>query len=306
MEFELGRTYSGYKFLEVAHRSKTGVEYRVQNTLAQRMELLKSLPPSDQGDQEAADRFLREMRFRARLAHPNIVTFFTALPIDGQMVMTTELFEGLSLADRLQTGPLPWQDALEAARQLLAAAACAHSLKIVHRDITPANIVMGADGVLKLTNFRFAVAINGPSPSESGAIVGSPKYISPEQVKGAQDIDERSDLYSIGIVLYEMLCGRTPFDARSQFELMLAHVNQIPTPPAEVNPSLPRQLDAVVLKALAKDPEHRYQSAAAFADALEWTGSQLPAEAFAPPVSSRPRLSAVEAVEPPAAEPVAA
>src|SRR2546425_12528322 len=117
MEFELGQTYSGYKFLEVANRSKTGVEYRVENTLAERLELLKTLSPGDRGDQEAADRFLREMRVRARLAHPNIVTFFTALPIDGQMVMTTELFEGRPLADRLQTGPLPWKDALQSARQ---------------------------------------------------------------------------------------------------------------------------------------------------------------------------------------------
>ena len=128
------------------------------------------------------------------------------------------------------------------ARQLLAAAASIHALKIVHRDITAENIVISSDGVLKVTGFRFAISVDSPLPSESGAIVGNPKYISPEQVKGVRNVDERSDLYSICIVLYEMRCGRAPFDARSQFEVMLAHVNQVPAQLTQVNSRLPEQL----------------------------------------------------------------
>src|SRR5215471_1546306 len=120
MEFELGKIYSGYKFLDVIARSRTTVTYRVQNTLAQRVEILTALPAGARDDQDAAERLVREMRIRARLFHPNIVTFFTALPIEGQLVMTTEVFEGVPLSERLALGAMPWQDAVEAARQVLA------------------------------------------------------------------------------------------------------------------------------------------------------------------------------------------
>src|SRR5690242_21911438 len=131
MEFELGRTYSGYKFLDVIARSRTTVSYRVQNTLAQRVEILTALPAGSRDDQDAAERLLREMRIRARLSHPHIVTFFTAIPLEGQLVMTTEVFEGIPLAERLQLGPLPWREAVEAARQVLGAAAAGHEQQVV-------------------------------------------------------------------------------------------------------------------------------------------------------------------------------
>ena len=269
MEFELGQTYSGYKFLDVAKRSKTGVEYRVQNTLAQRMELLKVLPAGAQDDQEETDRFLREMRVRARLVHPNIVMFFTAMPLEGRLAMTTELVEGLPLSERLQLGPIPWREALAFARQVLSAAGCAHEQKIVHRDITPDNIIAVPGGVMKLSNFRLAKPVNSLHLTHSGAVLGNVKYISPEQVKGTVPVDHRGDLYSIGIVLYEMLAGRPPFSSASQFEVMLAHVNQQPEPPSRFTPSIPPELDAVVLKALAKSPAERHQSAREFGEALD-------------------------------------
>src|SRR5947209_20325057 len=121
MEFELGQTYSGYKFLEIHNRSNTGVEYRVQNTLAQRLELLKALPAGAQDNREETERFTCEMRVRACLVHPNIATFFTAMPLEGQLVMTTELVDGLPLAGRLKLGSIPWREAVELARPLLAA-----------------------------------------------------------------------------------------------------------------------------------------------------------------------------------------
>jgi serine/threonine-protein kinase len=282
MEFELGQTYSGYKFLDVAKRSRSGVEYRVQNTFTLRMELLKVLPPSAQDDQEETERFMREVRVHAKLVHPNIVTFFTAMPLEGRLVMTTELVEGLPLSERLQLGPIPWREAADIARQVLAAVDCAHQHQIVHRDISPDNIIAVPGGVLKLSNFRMAKSIHSHHLTQNGAVLGSMKYISPEQVKGTEAVDHRSDLYSIGIVLYEMLAGRTPFNSPSQFELMLAHVNQQPEPAGNFNATVPSQLDAVVLKALAKSPSDRYQSAGEFDHALARAVSGMTLAEMAP------------------------
>ena len=268
MEFELGHTYSGYKFLDVVGRSRSAVQYRVQNTLAQRVENLRTLTAAAVDDPDAEERFLREVRIRARLSHPHIVTFYTAVPIEGRMAMTTELADSLSLAERLKLGPLPWEEALDITRQLLEALACLHQQSFVHCDVTPGNILFGSGGFCKLADFSQARPLDPAHNTESGVPAGNPRYTSPEQVKGERHLDQRSDLYSLGVVLYEMLCGRPPFESRSQFELMMAHVNQAPAPPSSVQAKVPQSLDAVVLKALAKDPADRYPSAAAFADAI--------------------------------------
>src|SRR5260370_18587539 len=275
MEFELGQTYSGYKFLDVVGRSRSAVQYRVQNTLAQRVEGLRTLTSAAGDDPDAVERFLREVRIRARLSHPHIVTFYTAVPIEGRMAMTTELPDSLSLAERLHLGPLPWEEALDITRQLLEALACIHKQSFVHRDITPENILFGPGGFCELAAFSLARPLEAAHNTESGAVVGNPRYISPEQVKGERSLDQRSDLYSLGVVLYEMLCGRPPFESRSQFELMMAHVNLVPAPPSSIRANLPRFLDAVVLKALAKDADDRYPSASAFADALAGTNAEV-------------------------------
>ncbi len=282
MEFELGQTYSGYKFIDAAKRSKNGMEYRVQNTLTLRMELLKVLPLSAYEDREEAERFMREMRLRATLVHPNIVTLFTAMPLEGRLVMTTELVDGVPLTERLQMGPLPWREAADFARQVLSAVDCAHRQKIVHRDISPDNIIAIPGGVVKLTNFRMAKAAHSLQLTQSGAIIGSLRYISPEQVKSTETLDHRSDLYSVGIVLYEMLAGRTPFNSPSQFELMLAHVNQRPEPPSKFNAAVPSLLDAVALKALEKLPADRYQSAGEFEEALVRAVAEIAPEEMTP------------------------
>jgi serine/threonine-protein kinase len=268
MGFDLGETYAGYKFLEVAKRSKSGIEYRVLNTCAQRLEILRMLPKSAQEDREQNERFMRELRVRSRLVHPNIVTLFSAVELDRQLVMTTELVEGPTLAERLQAGPLPWRDAAGLICQALTAIAFAHEQRIVHRDITPENIVITPDGTLKLANFLCAKAAASPKLTQVGAVVGNLKYISPEQIKAIGDVDGRSDLYSLGIVFYEMLAGLPPFVSQSQFELMAAHVSEAPRPPSDWNPGIPKALDPVVLQAIAKAPSDRYQTAEAFGRAV--------------------------------------
>ncbi|MCL4401218.1 MAG: serine/threonine protein kinase, partial [Acidobacteria bacterium] len=150
---------------------------------------------------------------------------------------------------------------------------CAHELHIVHRDISPDNIILTADGTLKLSNFGIAKPENSPQLTQAGAILGDFKYISPEQVRGGRELDARSDIYSLGALFYHMICGKPPFEARSRFEVMVAHVNQAPAPPSSVTRSIPGNLDAVILKALAKNPAERYQTAGEFAAAVR----ELPA-----------------------------
>ena len=268
MAFELGRTYSMYEFLDVLRTSRSTAAYRVRNTLARRQELLEVLLESAQDDQEQVERFMREVAVRASLVHTNIVTFHNAFVLEGRFVMTTELVEGPTVAERLEAGPLEWREAAGIARQALAALAYAHERDVVHRDISPRNIVL-ANGVAKLANFSLAKSVYSPQLTLAGAIVGNPRYISPEQVRGTGELDARSDIYSLGAVLYEMLCGVPPFDSKSQFEMMLAHVNGAVTPPSEIDENVPAQLDAIVLKALAKRPSERYQTAQEFTASLE-------------------------------------
>ena len=269
MSFETGKTYGNYEIIDVLNSSRDGITYKVRNRLANRMEALKVLPGSAQNDLEAVERFMREVRVHAAMQHPNIVLFYNAAELDGRLVMTSELVEGGTLAGRLELGPLPWKEAAACMSQVLAALAYAHERNVVHRDLTPGRIILTPAGVARLNGFSLAKGLSEAHLTVIGTVVGSLKYISPEQVKGLEQVDARSDIYSAGVVLYEMLAGKPPFDVKSQFELMAAHVNVDPVPPGAIQPGLPGQLDAIVLKALAKDPAARYQTAVEFRQALE-------------------------------------
>jgi serine/threonine-protein kinase len=272
MEFELGQTYSGYQFLEVVRRSRGEVQYRVQNTFTQRLESLRTLTEAAGDDPDTAERFLCEVRTRARLSHAHIVAFYTAVPVEGRMSMTSELLDWPSLAERLQLGPLPWRAALDIMRQLIEALEYLHRQSFVHCGVTPESILLGPGDFCKLAEFSEARPLDPAAVPGSGMAVGNPHYMSPEQVKGGQDLDARSDVYSAGVVLFEMLCGHPPFESRSHFELMMAHVNQPPPAPTSIVPEVPSFLDEMVLKALSKDARDRYPSAAAFGRAITSAG----------------------------------
>lgn len=267
MKFEIGKTVGGYEFLDYLGSSKVDVSYKVRNILAQRIELLRVLPKQD--DPDLTSRFLREMKVHARLVHPNIVWFYDARELEGQLVMTTEFVEGNTLRQRIEGGPMSAIDASGYICQALVALGYAHAQRVVHRDITPECIIVTPEGTVKLTCFGVAKSAADPNLTQAGAVRGALKYLSPEQVRGTSGVDVRTDIYSLGAVLYELVTGKPPFDLASEFDIMLAQVNTIPPPPSALNPQIPREFDKVVLTAMAKEPNQRFQTADEFRDALE-------------------------------------
>jgi len=259
-----GQTIDGYEVIELLDRSKDGLAYKVRNQLLDRLELLRVLPKSLQDVPEQVTRFLREAKVHARMSHPNIVAFYHAAQMDGQLVMTTEFVEGTTLAKRRELGALPLSEAIDYISQTLAALEYAHSLGVVHRDVTPSNIILTPGGIVKLTGFGLAKASTDQQLTQPGTVLGSLNYISPEQIKGLGELDARTDIYGTGVVLYELVTGRRPFHHKSQFELMMAHMSELPTAPTILNPDLPAELSEIVLTAMAKDPKARFQSAAEF------------------------------------------
>ncbi|HZQ66487.1 MAG TPA: Stk1 family PASTA domain-containing Ser/Thr kinase [Gaiellaceae bacterium] len=221
---------------------------------------LKLLNERHANDDQFVERFRREAQSAAGLNHPNIVSIFDRGQAEGTYYIAMEYLDGRTLKELLvRNGPTPVPIAIDYARQILGALAFAHRAGIVHRDIKPHNIVVRKDGRLKVTDF--GIARSGASQmTEAGSIVGTAQYLSPEQARGAP-VDARSDLYSLGIVLYEMLTGKVPYTGDAPVEIAMKHLTAVPDPPSKLRPDVPHDLDAIVMRALAKDPEQRYSSA---------------------------------------------
>jgi serine/threonine-protein kinase len=221
---------------------------------------LKLLDDRHASDEQFVERFRREAQSAAGLNHPSIVSIFDRGYAEGTYYIAMEYLDGRTLKELLvKNGPTPVPIAIDYARQILGALAFAHRNAIVHRDIKPHNIVVGGDGRLKVTDF--GIARSGASQmTEAGSIVGTAQYRSPEQARGAP-VDPRSDIYSLGVVLYEMLTGKVPFSGDTPVEIAMKHLSQVPEPPSKLRDGIPHDLDAVVMRALAKDPEQRYATA---------------------------------------------
>jgi serine/threonine protein kinase len=221
---------------------------------------IKILNDRHANDESFVERFRREAKNAAGLSHPNIVSIYDRGEAEGTYYIAMEYLDGRSLKELVVArGPLPIPDAIDATRQVLAALRFAHRKGVVHRDIKPHNVMADADGRLKVTDFGIARA--GVSQmTEAGSIIGTAQYLSPEQARGAA-VDQRSDLYSVGVVLYEMLTGKTPFTGESPVEIAMKHLSDPPRPPSVERPDIPPDLDMIVLRALAKNPDDRFQTA---------------------------------------------
>ena len=265
-----------YEVLSVLGAGGMGKVFKVRNVITDRVEAMKILLPTLAGRQELADRFLREIKVLAGLNHPNIAQLRTALTIQDQLVMIMEYVEGTPIDHLVEQGPIPPADAVEYIDQVLQALGYAHAHKIIHRDIKPGNMMLTSDAVVKLMDFGIARAQSEKALTGAGMTLGSLYYMSPEQVRG-QDIDHRADLYSVGVSLYEMVTGQRPFQADSDFSIMAAHVQQAPTPPITLHPDMPAELNEVILMAMAKEPDTRFQTADAFRGALKTVRARLAA-----------------------------
>ena len=234
--------------------------YLAEDEVLGRRVAIKILNDRHAGDDQFVERFRREAKNAASLSHPNIVSIYDRGEAEGTYYIAMEYLDGRSLKELIVgRGPAPIKTAIDYARQILAAVGFAHKHGIVHRDIKPHNVLVGGEGRLKVTDF--GIARSGASQmTEVGSIIGTAQYLSPEQARGAP-VDQTSDLYAVGVVLYEMLTGQVPFTGDTPLEIAMKHLSEVPKPPSDLRPDVPHDLDSIVLRALAKDPADRYQSA---------------------------------------------
>jgi eukaryotic-like serine/threonine-protein kinase len=266
MAEETGQRVGDYEVVALLGTGGMGRVYKVRSVISHREEAMKILLPDFASEPELAARFMAEIRTLAGLDHPNITQLRTAFQVQNQFVMVMEYVEGTTL-DKLPAR-LTLEQATDYSLQVLAALSYAHGKGVTHRDIKPANIMITTHGVVKLMDFGIAKSTEDLNLTRPGTTMGSIYYMSPEQVRGGT-VDGRSDIYSFGVTLYEMVTGRKPFQAETSYSVLNAQLNEAPAPPAQWNPSLSRELNDIVLRAMAKDPGARFQTAEEFRSALK-------------------------------------
>jgi serine/threonine protein kinase len=272
-----GRVLGGrYELRELLGRGGMAEVYLGLDRVLQRPVAVKVLGGWLGDDDRFVERFRREALAAARLSHPDLVAVYDTGSDDGVHYIVMEHVPGETLGDVLRReGRLPAERATVIARSVARALAVAHAAGIVHRDVKPANVMLAPGGRTKVMDLGIARTLEGESLTRTTSILGSPNYLSPEQARG-ETVDARSDIYSLGCVLYEMLSGRPPFDAESPVAVAYKHVHEDPPLPSAIEPSVPAALDAVTLRAMAKDPDERFRSAEELADALDDRTAPLP------------------------------
>jgi len=268
MAFEAGQRIGDYEVVRSIGAGGLGQVYEVRHLISQRSEAMKVLLPNQRATEEMSERFRREIQLLGALAHPHIAGLHNAFYGDGQLIMIMEFVSGETLRARGSRMRMPVHQVLLYAQQILSALEYAHARGVVHRDIKPSNIMVTSSNEIKLVDFGIAISDNSADLTAPGFMVGSVSYMSPEQISGGK-ATTRSDIYSVGVTLYEILTGRLPVNGTNNFEIMRSHLNDRPVPPMELNPQLPYALSNAILKALEKNPEDRFASAREFLMALQ-------------------------------------
>ncbi len=284
MQLEIGSIIGDYQV--VGAPAEGGSVYSVRRAGSDRVETLTVLVPDLAGAAQPADGFLSDVKLLAGLEHPNIAAVRTALRVENRLFLVTEIAGGETLERKLGKGPLAASEALEYTSQALAALSYAHQRGLIHGDIRPANLAVTPQGAVKLLHFGVArtAAVHQLALPGSGTV--SPHYMAPEQVREPAAADARSDLYSLGVTLYELVAGKRPFEGAGQAE-------DKPVPPASVDPRLPKNLSDLILVAIARDPKRRFQTADAFRNALASVQKEVGRPA--PAVPQRPVQAAAAA-----------
>ena len=267
-----------YEVVAELGKGAMGVVYRANDPMLNRMVAIKTINTEEAGHEGMAEyeaRFYTEAKAAGGLNHPNIIIIYDIGKSGHLVYMAMEYIEGKELREMLADGkPIPVAQAVDIAAQVGEGLAYAHQHQVVHRDIKPANIMITPEGRAKIADFGIARMRSSETRTQTGVILGSPKYISPEQVVGKR-ADHRSDIFSLGVILYECITGSTPFNGEGLSALMYQITNHDPSPPSASNSQVPVMLDYIMAKVLAKAPEARYQSAADFANDLRECKAQI-------------------------------
>jgi eukaryotic-like serine/threonine-protein kinase len=308
----IGQIIGNYKIEEKLGEGGMGAVYRGVDTMLDREVAIKALRPELASQTSVVERFRSEAVTLAKLNHPNIATLYTMFRQGEELYMVLEFVRGETLDGILQRrGALPAEEAIPVFCQVLDGIDHAHELGIVHRDIKPANMMLTEKGTLKVLDFGIARLLGSARMTRAGNIIGTLEYMAPEQVKG-QETDGRSDIYALGMMLYEVLTGRLPFQTENEFELMKLQTEVMPDSPRALNPNIPEAVEEAIMRAIQKNPDERFQTAGEFRallleagfgaqgtmHGLTGTHKKLPTHPSRPAISASGAVSASTANEP--------
>lgn len=264
----IGQVIGNYKIEAKIGEGGMGAVYLGVDTMLDREVAVKALKPELASQDSIVERFRKEAVTLAKLNHPNIATLYSLFRHGDELYMVLEFVRGRTLDTIMnERGALPSEEAIPVFCQVLDGIDHAHELGVVHRDIKPANMMLTEKGTLKVLDFGIARLLGSTRMTRAGNIIGTLEYMAPEQVRGLET-DGRSDIYALGMMLYEVLTGRLPFDFQNEFELMKAQTEQMPQPPRELNPAIPEAVEEAIMRAVRKDPDERFQTAGEFRDML--------------------------------------